>query len=64
MRRHIIAPRNEKEKLVEQIFVSSRVRRASDMAGEKKREGPVSDAWDATQWHVVEKGETLSRTKW
>ena len=31
------------------------------MAEEKKRAGTGSDAWDATQWHVVEKGENLSK---
>jgi nucleoid-associated protein YgaU len=34
-------------------------RRAAVMADEEKQKG--ADAWDATQWHVVEKGETLSR---
>lgn len=29
------------------------------MADEEKKQG--ADAWDATQWHVVEKGETLSK---
>jgi nucleoid-associated protein YgaU len=38
---------------------SSRQRRAAAMAGEEKKQG--ADAWDATQWHVVEKGETLSK---
>ena len=33
----------------------------NDMADEEKREGAAPDAWDATQWHVVEKGETLSK---
>jgi nucleoid-associated protein YgaU len=32
------------------------------MADEEKQQGTGSaDAWDATQWHVVEKGETLSK---
>jgi len=30
------------------------------MADEEKPEGAAPDEWDATQWHVVEKGETLS----
>ena len=30
------------------------------MADEVKPEGAAPDEWDATQWHVVEKGETLS----
>ena len=29
------------------------------MADEEKKQS--ADAWDATQWHVVEKGETLSK---
>ena len=29
------------------------------MADEERKQG--ADAWDATQWHVVEKGETLSK---
>ena len=31
------------------------------MADEEKRRSAGSDAWDATQWHVVQKGETLSK---
>ena len=31
------------------------------MADEGKQKGTESNAWDATQWHVVEKGETLSK---
>ena len=30
------------------------------MVDEENPEGAGPDAWDATQWHVVEKGETLS----
>jgi nucleoid-associated protein YgaU len=30
------------------------------MADEEKTEGAAPDVWDATQWHVVEEGETLS----
>ena len=28
---------------------------------EKSEQGDGGDAWDATQWHVVQKGETLSK---
>ena len=28
---------------------------------DKSQQGDGVDAWDATQWHVVEKGETLSK---
>jgi nucleoid-associated protein YgaU len=31
------------------------------MADEKKPKGTEPDAWDATQWHVVVKGDTLSK---
>ena len=31
------------------------------MADEEKQQDTGSDAWDATQWHVVSKGETLSK---
>jgi nucleoid-associated protein YgaU len=36
-------------------------RRKKYMAGEEKPKGGGADAWDATQWHVVQKGETLSK---
>jgi nucleoid-associated protein YgaU len=45
----------------EQPCVLNRERRAGTMADEEKQQGTGSDAWDATQWHVVEKGETLSK---
>jgi nucleoid-associated protein YgaU len=31
------------------------------MAGEEKPKSGGATAWDATQWHVVQKGETLSK---
>ena len=31
------------------------------MADEEKKQDAGADAWDATQWHVVSKGETLSK---
>jgi nucleoid-associated protein YgaU len=31
------------------------------MAGEENPKSGGADAWDATQWHVVQKGETLSK---
>lgn len=31
------------------------------MADEEKPKDGGADAWDATQWHVVQKGETLSK---
>jgi nucleoid-associated protein YgaU len=45
----------------EQPCGSNRERRSGTMADEEKKQGAGSDAWDATQWHVVEKGETLSK---
>jgi nucleoid-associated protein YgaU len=31
------------------------------MPDDTKRENPGSNAWDATQWHEVTKGDTLSK---
>jgi nucleoid-associated protein YgaU len=31
------------------------------MPDDTKQEGPGSNAWDATQWHEVVKGDTLSK---
>lgn len=28
---------------------------------DKSQQAGVGDEWDATQWHVVQKGETLSK---
>jgi nucleoid-associated protein YgaU len=28
---------------------------------DKSQQGGGADAWDATQWHVVEQGDTLSK---
>jgi nucleoid-associated protein YgaU len=44
-----------------QPCVLNRERRTGTMADEEKQQGTGSDAWDATQWHIVEKGETLSK---
>jgi nucleoid-associated protein YgaU len=43
------------------LCVLNRERRSGTMADDEKQQGTGPDAWDATQWHVVEKGETLSK---
>jgi nucleoid-associated protein YgaU len=56
-----IKMKNDVTKDAERPCVSNRERRAGSMADEEKKQGAAPDAWDATQWHVVEKGETLSK---
>jgi nucleoid-associated protein YgaU len=57
----IVKMKNGATKGAAHLCVLNRERRAGDMADEEKQQGTGPDAWDATQWHVVEKGETLSK---